>query len=333
MSQLFRGASAALLAGSAIIALTSPALASDNLTHSDESETALTLSGDAAEAAQDELSLPVTLERASVPYDTGKASSAEGGSGLTVSGEATLATDYRFRGVSQTDEDMAIQGGFTITHESGFYVGTWASNLSGWGTFGGSNTELDLIAGYSMPVGNGALDVGLVWYMYPGGADTTDFAEFYASLTGSVGPVELTGGVAYAPKQEALGNVFPTAVDSLAGTNANVGDKEDNLYLYADAGVGIPDTPISFSAHIGYSDGNPGVGPNGTTLAPTGSYFDWSLGAAVEILSGLELSVAYIDTDIGAAESAFLQPNFSVGNDGTGRIDDATIVASITASF
>lgn len=333
MSQLLRRASAALLVGSAITVFSSPALANDAQPTADEAETLLTLAGEAAAPAPGQIVLPATLERANTPYDSGKANAAEGGSGFTVSGEATLATDYRFRGVSQTDEDMAIQGGFTITHESGFYVGTWASNLSGWGTFGGSNTELDLIAGYSMPVGKGALDVGLVWYMYPGGADTTDFAEFYASLTGSVGPVELTGGVAYAPAQEALGNVFPTALDSLAGTNANVGDKEDNLYLYADAGVGIPDTPISFSAHIGYSDGNPGVGPNGTTLAPTGSYFDWSLGAAVEILSGLELSVAYIDTDIGARESAFLQPSFSVGNDGTGRIDDATIVASITASF
>lgn len=333
MSHFLNGARAALLVGSAVAVFSSPALASDARPVADELETALILAEDTAPEAQESVLASPALERASAPYDAEKANSAEGGSGFTVSGEATLATDYRFRGVSQTDEEMAIQGGFTITHDSGFYVGTWASNLAGWGTFGGSNMELDLIAGYSMPVGNGALDVGLVWYMYPGGADTTDFAEFYASLTGTVGPVELTGGVAYAPSQEALGNVFPTAVDSLAGTNADFGDKEDNLYLYADAGFGIPDTPISFSAHIGYSDGNPGVGPNGTTIAPTGTYFDWSLGAAVEIASGLELSVAYIDTDITAAESAFLQPSFSVGNDGTGRIDDATVVASITASF
>ena len=97
---------------------------------------------------------------------------------ITVSGSAALVSDYRFRGVSQTDEEMAVQAGITISHESGLYAGTWASNLAGWGTFGGSNMELDLFAGYSFPIGGTAsLDVGLTWYMYPGGADTTDFAE------------------------------------------------------------------------------------------------------------------------------------------------------------
>jgi uncharacterized protein (TIGR02001 family) len=86
---------------------------------------------------------------------------------ITISGAATLTSDYRFRGVSQTDEGMAVQGGITVSHESGLYVGAWASNLAGWGTFGGSNTELDLIAGFKLPVGEGTLDTGLVWYMYP----------------------------------------------------------------------------------------------------------------------------------------------------------------------
>ena len=193
--------------------------------------------------------------------------------------------------------------------------------------------ELDLIAGYEMPVGEGSLDVGIVWYMYPSGADTTDFAELYATLSGSVGPIDLSAGAAYAPSQEALGNVFPDAPSSLIGIPIDPGDKEDNLYLSADAGYSIPNSPITLSAHLGYSDGNPGVGPNGTTIAPTGTYFDWSLGAEVTPIEGLTLSIAYIDTDITAADAAFLQPSFSVGNDGTGDIADATVVASITASF
>ena len=63
---------------------------------------------------------------------------------ITISGSATLTSDYRFRGVSQSDEGMAVQGGFTISHESGLYAGTWGSNLAGWGTFGGANMELDV---------------------------------------------------------------------------------------------------------------------------------------------------------------------------------------------
>lgn len=67
---------------------------------------------------------------------------------VALSGSATLASDYRFRGASQSDKEMAVQGGLTLTHESGAYAGAWASNLAGWGTFGGANMELDLIAGY-----------------------------------------------------------------------------------------------------------------------------------------------------------------------------------------
>src|SRR3546814_3900291 len=63
---------------------------------------------------------------------------------VTVTGSVGLVSDYRFRGVSQSDRGMAIQGGITATHESGFYVGTRGSNLGGWGRFGGANMELDL---------------------------------------------------------------------------------------------------------------------------------------------------------------------------------------------
>lgn len=244
---------------------------------------------------------------------------------ITISGSATLASDYRFRGVSQSDEGMAIQGGFTINHESGAYIGTWGSNLAGWGTFGGSSMELDIYAGYKIPVGEGTLDLGGTWYMYPSGADITDFVEFYAKLGGTVGPVGLTATVAYAPQQEALGNWDPV------GPAVDPGDKEDNLYLAGDATYGIPDVPVTLKAHIGYSDGNPGLGPNGTSVAPTGTYFDWLLGVDIVPISGLTLSAAYVDTDIAEADAALLRPNFATldGN----SISDATVVVSVTASF
>jgi uncharacterized protein (TIGR02001 family) len=220
---------------------------------------------------------------------------------------------------------MAIQGGFTISHESGAYIGTWGSNLAGWGTFGGANMELDIYAGYKIPVGEGTLDVGGTWFMYPSGADTTDFVEFYAKLGGTVGPVGLTATVAYAPSQEALGNWDPV------GPTVDPGDKEDNLYLAGDMTYGIPDMPVTLKAHIGYSDGNPGLGPNGTSIAPTGTYLDWLLGIDVVPVSGLTLSVAYVDTDIAEADAALLRPNFAT-LDGD-SISDATVVFSITASF
>ena len=268
----------------------------------------------------------VATDRAIAPIDLETVSRAEEEeSAITISGAATLTSDYRFRGVSQSDEGIAAQAGITVSHSSGFYVGAWGSNLAGWGTFGGSNTELDLIAGYKLPIGEGTLDAGVTWYMYPSGADTTDFAELYAKLSGSVGGLGLTGGVAYAPSQEALGNAFPV------GAPADPGDKDDNLYLFADAVYGIADTPLSVKAHLGYSDGNPGLGPNGTSVAPTGTYFDWLVGADLVPTPGLTLSVAYVDTDISEAEAARIRPNFAT-LDGD-SISDATVVFSITASF
>ena len=243
---------------------------------------------------------------------------------VTVSGSVALVSDYRFRGVSQSDEEIAIQGGITVSHESGFYAGAWASNLAGWGTFGGSNTELDLFGGYKFPVTEGAtLDVGLTWYMYPGGADVTDFAEPYVKVSGTVGPASLLVGVAYAPKQRALGN-FSNTINSR-------GQKQDNLYVWTDAAAGIPNTPVTLKGHVGFSNGNPGLGPNGTSVTPTGEYVDWLLGVDAAV-GPLTLGVAYVDTDISRSESAYLLPNFS--NTDTGdSIADAPVVFSVSAAF
>jgi len=242
---------------------------------------------------------------------------------VTVSGSVALVSDYRFRGVSQTDEDMAIQGGVTVSHEAGPYAGAWASNLAGWGTFGGANMELDLYAGYAVPLGAATLDVGVTWYMYPGGADDTDFAEPYAKLSSTLGPVQGLVGVAYAPKQQALGNYSATPQSN--------GQKEDNLYIWTDINSGVPNTPLTMKGHLGYSNGNPGLGPNGTSIAPTGEYFDWLLGA--DIAAGpLTLGVAYVDTNISRSESAYLLPNFASTKDGK-SIADGQVVFSVSAGF
>jgi hypothetical protein len=255
-------------------------------------------------------------------------------SAVVLSGSVTLASDYRFRGVSQTNKDFAIQGGVTASHASGVYAGFWASNLAGWGTFGGPNLELDLFGGYKLPLGDSAtLDVGLTWYMYPGGAATTDFAEPYVKLSGTAAGVALTAGLAYAPKQEALGNVFATGADLVAGVPTDPGDKEDNLYVWGDAAFSIPETPFTLKAHIGYSDGNPGLGPNGTSIAPTGKYADWSIGVDTT-WRNLTLGVAYVDTDISITrDAAYLQPSFSNFQAGRAPIADAAVVVTLSGAF
>ena len=252
---------------------------------------------------------------------------------ITVGGSAGLTSDYRFRGVSQSDRGMAVQGGITVSHASGVHAGGWASNLAGWGTFGGANMELDLIGGYKASLSDTAtLDVGLTWYMYPGGADRTDFAEPYATLTGTAGPATLTAGAAYAPKQQAIGKWYAGGADAAAGVYTTPGAKDDNLYLWGDGALAIAGTPFTARAHIGHSRGQDGLGPNATAVAPTGAYWDWSLAAAATWRT-LTFTVAYVDTDITARAAAGLRPAFSTGQDGTGRIAGGAVVAALTAAF
>ena len=197
-------------------------------------------------------------------------------SGFSVSGNAAVVTDYRFRGVSLSGGDAAIQGGIDIAHDSGFYLGTWGSSIQG-GTYG--STELDIYGGWSGEVTPGiTLDGGLLYYYYPNGVSglDLDYFEPYASVSTTLGPVDLTVGGAYAWSQNSLGN-------------------NDNLYLYTDLGTAIPSTPISLSAHLGYTSGVLAPPMLAGTTDDTG--FDWSVGASATVLGSLSLGVSYIGVD------------------------------------
>lgn len=200
------------------------------------------------------------------------------GSGITISGNAALTSDYRFRGLSFSDGDIAVQGGIDVAHESGFYIGTWASSIEDSATFG--HTELDLYGGWSGDVADGlTLDVGLLYYVYPNGeggaAGPSDYFEPYASVSTTLGPVELTSGLAYAWSQDSLGN-------------------SDNIYIYTGVSGGIPNTPITLNANIGINDGSLG---NPVGVFGDDNYIDWMLGADWAITENLTASVAYTDTD------------------------------------
>jgi uncharacterized protein (TIGR02001 family) len=125
-------------------------------------------------------------------------------SDFTVTGGATLVTDYRFRGISQTDKRFAVQGTLTVSHSSGFYASVWGSSIDDYIANGGDQ-EIDLIAGYSKAFSGITFDGGVLYYYYPGsGGITTDFFEPYASVKTTYGPVTAKVGVAFAPKQHAL---------------------------------------------------------------------------------------------------------------------------------
>ena len=98
-----------------------------------------------------------------------------------ITANVALTTDYVWRGVSQNQEDPAVQGGIDYAHESGFYLGAWGANVS----FGGASTELDLYAGWATEFDSGfSLDLGIIEYTYHGSdvADENDFTEYYVGL-------------------------------------------------------------------------------------------------------------------------------------------------------
>lgn len=223
---------------------------------------------------------------------------AEAPPSVVVSGGATLVSDYRYRGVSQTDKRAALQGSLTVTHQSGLYGSIWGSSIDDYVAVG-SDQEIDLTVGYKRSVGATTFDVGVLYYYYPGaGNANTDFVEPYVAVSQTFGPVTAKALAAYAPKQNAL----------------TVGNgKEDNLYLAGDLTAAIVGSPISVTAHVGRS-----FGPSYITLGK--AHTDWSLGASATI-KGLTAGIAYVDTD-----ASFITPS--------GRnASKAGIVASLGVAF
>ena len=217
-------------------------------------------------------------------------------SDITVSGYVTGVSDYRFRGLSLTAGDPAIQGSINVNHSSGFYVGVWASSLEDTAVYG--STELDVYGGWTGALGSGlTADVGLLYYVYPGGhVGKANYFEPYASVTAAIGPVTAKVGIAYAWSQDSLGN-------------------DDNVYVYTDLGFAIPDTPVSLSAHLGYADG--AQSPIFLTGSGTGGGFDYSVGASYNITPKLSVGVSYT----------------GVEGDSIDRFSDDTVLGSIKLSF
>jgi len=182
---------------------------------------------------------------------------------FSFSANAAVVSDYRFRGISLSNRDFAIQGGLDISTKSGFYLGTWGSSIE---SYSGSETELDIYGGYSGEVGALTYDVGLLAYTYPG-SDGTAYLEGYASLSGSAQKLDWTVGYAYAFNQDSIGG-------------------QDNSYIYLDTALPLGDTGLNLAGHIAYENGAFGD-----------DKLDWSMGLTYPI-GNFEAGITYIDTNI-----------------------------------
>jgi uncharacterized protein (TIGR02001 family) len=117
----------------------------------------------------------------------------------TVTGNLTVASDYRFRGASQTGRSPTLQGGIDFAHSSGFYLGNWNSNVES-GLYRGASLEMDVYGGYKFAAGPVNLDIGALYYYYPsggnkGGLETVDQGELYIGASFSYFTVKFSYGL------------------------------------------------------------------------------------------------------------------------------------------
>jgi len=128
-----------------------------------------------------------------------------GKTGLTLNGLGTAASDYLFRGISQTRNTWAFQGAADLTHESGLYVGTFVSNAKFLGEpWNDTRQEVDALAGYRFSLGKLAMDVGWIGYFYPGqqkapGTQLNEFQEVALKGSYTVDRLKLLGAFNFSP--------------------------------------------------------------------------------------------------------------------------------------
>lgn len=189
-----------------------------------------------------------------------------------MSGNVAVTSDYAFRGISQTLEETAIQGGIDLEHPSGLYLGVWGSSLN----FGESanpraQVEMDVYGGFGFSAADlFDVDLGLIYYGYPGSEDRGyDFVEFGLGASRSFSMLD--GGVSASYSPDYFG-------------------RSGNAWYYA-LDLGIPVSLLTLTGSVGHQT----IEENETFGTP--DYTHWSLGLGIG-LAGFDLSGQYVDTDI-----------------------------------
>ncbi|MEC5399159.1 TorF family putative porin [Uliginosibacterium sp. H1] len=194
----------------------------------------------------------------------------------SVTGNVSLASEYIYRGIGQTNRKPAIQGGFDYGHASGLYLGTWASNIS-WlndaNVGEGSSMEWDFYGGYKKAFGDWGVDVGLLQYYYPGNFDGVT----------SPNTLEAYGAVSWKMLTFKLSYAF---TDLFGAKAPDGGDTDGSIYYELngnfDVGAGF-----TLAAHLGRQE---------VSDFSDASYTDWKLGVTKELV-GLTWGLYYVGSD------------------------------------
>jgi uncharacterized protein (TIGR02001 family) len=210
----------------------------------------------------------------------------------TLTGNVGLYSQYIFRGLTQTDGNPAVQGGFDYSHSSGFYAGTWASNISwlrdGGAYRAGGSGEFDFYGGFKGGIGKTDIsyDLGTLYYWYPGDAT---FAAVGAPANPKADTWEIYGS---------LGYKWVTAKVSYALSNKVFGVLDADGTYYFDLSATVPITKeLSLIAHYGqqrFTGQDPRFRPiSNDTLF---SYSDWKIGLSYALPKDFTIGAYYTDT-------------------------------------
>ena len=189
-----------------------------------------------------------------------------------ITSNIALKSDYVFRGISKTDENPAIQGGFDYADPSGLHAGVWGSNTD-FNTADDGSLELDIYAGYANEIGAFSYDVGGIYYYYPGADSDLDlnFIEAYFAVAYDFDVALLSAGMNYSPEY--------------------FGDTGSAMYYHGGVSVPLPHD-FSASAHIGFQ-----------SIDDAEDYTDWSLGLGYNYLD-FDFGLTYFDTDLDDDDNA-----------------------------
>ncbi|MBU6267205.1 MAG: TorF family putative porin [Sphingomonadales bacterium] len=237
----------------------------------------------------------------------------------TITGSAAIVSQYKFRGLTQSDSKPAVQASITVSHASGFYISMWGSSGASSRTdpttgkayvSPNEGTEIDIYGGYTHAIGSSGVtfDGGLYGYIYPNVSNYNLF-EVYGSLAKSYGPVTAKVGVNWAPKQ----NYF-----TLAGTATRY-----SMYEYGE--LSYASGPFTLHSHLGHTGGG---------LNFVKEYIDYTVGASYK-WKALTFDISAVGTNISkgdVARSGAGAPG-TVGNNNIYRYGKFAPVATLTASF
>ena len=213
--------------------------------------------------------LLVTLAGATLATAAMSASAEDIGAGFDLSANVGVVSDYLFRGISQTNNHGAIQGGIDLKHSSGVYVGTWMSSLN----TGFADHEEDLYIGYGYSITSDiALDAHYIKFVYPGSPVATNptFAETHFGVTAYGAALN----VDYSDDLPTFGNT---------------------IHYSAGYGYTLPGD-VSLSAMLGHYDLKH-TDTGGRSFGNKSNYNYWNVGVSKKLV-GVTWAVSYNDTNL-----------------------------------